>query len=45
MNVRINLSGLKDEIVKTTLQEKMSRLSVESEASFQKARQLVEGKL
>ncbi|HXA08402.1 MAG TPA: glutamate formimidoyltransferase [Chthoniobacterales bacterium] len=45
MNVRINLSGLKDEKVKTTLQEKMSRLSAESETRFKNARQTVEGKL
>ena len=45
MNVRINLSGLKDEKLKTTLQERMTRLSAESEVSFQKARAMVEGKL
>jgi glutamate formiminotransferase/formiminotetrahydrofolate cyclodeaminase len=45
MNVRINLSGLKDEKVKTALQEKMSRLMAESEARFKAAREIVEGKL
>ncbi len=45
MNVRINLSGLKDEKVKAALQEKMSRLTAESETSFKAAREIVEGKL
>ena len=35
MNVRINLSGLKDEKLKATLQEKMERLVAESEARYQ----------
>ena len=34
MNVRINLSSLKDEKAKSALQEKMDRLSRESEAAF-----------
>jgi glutamate formiminotransferase len=45
MNVRINLSGLKDEKVKAALQEKMSRLTAESETHFKAAREIVEGKL
>jgi glutamate formiminotransferase len=45
MNVRINLSGLKDEKVKAALQEKMSQLSRESEKRFKAAREIVEGKL
>ncbi len=45
MNVRINLSGLKDEKVKATLQEKMERLAAESEARYQSSRQTVENKL
>lgn len=45
MNVRINLSGLKDEKIKTALQEKMSRLTAESEGRFKAAREIVEGKL
>ena len=36
MNVRINLSGLKDEKLKATLQEKMERLVAESEARYQR---------
>ena len=45
MNVRINLSGLKDEKLKSTLQEKMERLVAESEARFKSVRELVEKKL
>ncbi len=45
MNVRINLSSLKDEKVKTALHEKMSELSRESEKYFQAVREIVEGKL
>ena len=45
MNVRINLSGLKDEKLKVTLQEKMERLVAESEARYQGVRNTVENKL
>jgi glutamate formiminotransferase/formiminotetrahydrofolate cyclodeaminase len=45
MNVRINLSSLKDEKVKNALREQMDRLNRESEERFQAARQIVEGKL
>jgi len=45
MNVRINLSGLKDERVKAALQEKMTQLSGESDKRFKAAREIVEGKL
>jgi glutamate formiminotransferase / formiminotetrahydrofolate cyclodeaminase len=45
MNVRINLSGLKDEKVRSSLQDKMRRVSGESEAEFQKIGKIVEGKL
>ena len=45
MNVRINLSGLKDEKVKAALQERMSWLTAESETRFKAAREIVEGKL
>jgi glutamate formiminotransferase/formiminotetrahydrofolate cyclodeaminase len=45
MNVRINLSGLKDEETKATLQGKLERLTAESEGRFQSARELVEKKL
>ena len=45
MNVRINLSSLKDEKVKSALQETMSQLSGESEKCFKAAREIVEKKL
>jgi len=45
MNVRINLSGPKDEKLKTTLQEKTERLVAESEARYQGVRNTVESKL
>src|SRR6266436_6014506 len=45
MNVRINLSGLKDEKVKASLREKVDRLSADSEAQFEKINQVVQGKL
>jgi len=45
MNVRINLSSLKDEKLKTTLQEKTERLVAESEARYQGVRNTVENKL
>jgi glutamate formiminotransferase/formiminotetrahydrofolate cyclodeaminase len=45
MNVRINLSGLKDEKLKATLQEKMERLVAESDARYQDVRNMVENKL
>jgi glutamate formiminotransferase / formiminotetrahydrofolate cyclodeaminase len=45
MNVRINLSGLKDEKVKSSLQEKMQRFNGESESEFQRLRAIVESKL
>ncbi|MEO7165875.1 MAG: glutamate formimidoyltransferase [Spartobacteria bacterium] len=45
MNVRINLSGLKDEKVKTTLAEKMEKLTAASESRYREAMQAVESKL
>ncbi len=45
MNVRINLSGLKDEKVKTRLQEELDKLRVESDARFAAAQKVVESKL
>jgi glutamate formiminotransferase/formiminotetrahydrofolate cyclodeaminase len=44
MNVRINLSGVKDENVKAGLQAKMSRLIAESEARFRGAHEIVTGR-
>ncbi len=45
MNVRINLAGLKDEKFKSTLQDKLQRISAESESRFKEINQLVESKL
>ena len=45
MNVRINLSTLKDEKVKAALREKMEELLHASEEQFRSARQVVDGKL
>ncbi len=45
MNVRINLSGLKDEKVKASLQEKMEKALAASEERYASARQAVEAKL
>lgn len=45
MNVRINLSGLKDEKSKTEFQERLAQLRAEAEAQFEKINQLVESKL
>src|SRR5213082_405805 len=45
LNVRINLAGLKDEKLKSTLQEKAQKITAESESEFKKAIQIVEKKL
>jgi glutamate formiminotransferase/formiminotetrahydrofolate cyclodeaminase len=45
MNVRINLAGLKDEKFKSVLQDKLQKISVESESRFKEINQLVESKL
>jgi glutamate formiminotransferase/formiminotetrahydrofolate cyclodeaminase len=45
MNVRINLSGLKDERVRSSLREKMERISGESETEFKRLHAIVESKL
>lgn len=45
MNVRINLAGLKDEKFKSTLQNKLQKISEESEARFKELLQIVESKL
>jgi glutamate formiminotransferase/formiminotetrahydrofolate cyclodeaminase len=45
LNVRINLAGLKDENLKSTLQEKVRRISAESESEFKKVDQIVESKM
>ncbi|MEY2561911.1 MAG: glutamate formiminotransferase / 5-formyltetrahydrofolate cyclo-ligase [Verrucomicrobiota bacterium] len=45
MNVRINLSGLKDEKLKSSLQESVRRIRAGSESEFQKINQIVETKI
>jgi glutamate formiminotransferase/formiminotetrahydrofolate cyclodeaminase len=45
LNVRINLSGLKDEQVRSALQEKVRTITAESEAEFRKISQIVESKI
>jgi glutamate formiminotransferase/formiminotetrahydrofolate cyclodeaminase len=45
LNVRINLGQLKDENFKTNLQEKIRKISADSEAQFKNIKQIVEGKL
>lgn len=45
MNVRINLSGLKDEAVRAAIREKMERVRSESESEFKRVEALVEAKL
>jgi glutamate formiminotransferase/formiminotetrahydrofolate cyclodeaminase len=45
MNVRINLAGLKDENVKADLQEKVQKITGESESAFRKILKIVEGKI
>ena len=45
LNVRINLAGLKDEKEKSDLQEKVGKITTESESEFKKIDQVVESKL
>ena len=45
MNVRINLTGLKDEKFKSALLEKVQRISAESDSRFKEINQIVESKL
>ena len=45
MNVRINLAGLKDEQFKSSIQEKLQKISDNSESEFQKIYQTVGSKL
>ena len=45
LNVRINLAGLKDEKLKSTLQEKIQKITAESEAEFERISQIVESKI
>jgi len=45
LNVRINLAGLKDERVRSSLQEKMHRIAGKSEDEFKRLYAIVESKL
>jgi glutamate formiminotransferase / formiminotetrahydrofolate cyclodeaminase len=45
LNVRINLAGLKDEKLRSVLQERVRRISAESESEFKKISQIVESKI
>ena len=45
MNVRINLGQLKDEKFKSHLQERVQKVSADSETQFKKINQVVESKL
>jgi glutamate formiminotransferase/formiminotetrahydrofolate cyclodeaminase len=45
MNVRINLASLKDEKLRSALQEKVRKISADSENRFKKISQVVESKL
>ena len=45
MNVRINLAGLKDEALRSTLRGKVQRISAESDSEFKKISQIVESKI
>jgi glutamate formiminotransferase/formiminotetrahydrofolate cyclodeaminase len=45
LNVRINLAQLKDEKFKSDLQEKLRKISADSETQFKNIKQVVEGKL
>lgn len=45
MNVRINLAGLKDEKLKSDLQEKVRKIKAESESESKKILQIVESKI
>ena len=45
MNVRINLAGLKDETLRSSLREKVQKIGAESETEFRKIKQAVESKI
>src|ERR1700674_3411219 len=45
LNVRINLAGLKDEKLKSSLQGKVQKITAESESEFKKISQVVESKI
>jgi glutamate formiminotransferase/formiminotetrahydrofolate cyclodeaminase len=45
LNVRINLAGLRDEKLKSSLQDRLRRTSAASELDFNRINQVVEGKI
>jgi glutamate formiminotransferase/formiminotetrahydrofolate cyclodeaminase len=45
LNVRINLAGLRDEKLKSTFQEKVQKITTESEAESKKISRIVESKI
>jgi glutamate formiminotransferase / formiminotetrahydrofolate cyclodeaminase len=45
LNVRINLAGLKDAKLKSPLQEKVQKITAESESEFRRISQIVESKM
>ena len=45
MNVRTNLAGLKNEKLKSSLQEKVQRITADSDSEFKKISQIVESKM
>ena len=45
MNVRINLAGIKDETLKSSLQERVQKISAQSESEFTRIKQVVERKI
>jgi formiminotetrahydrofolate cyclodeaminase len=45
MNVRINLSGLKDDALSSSLREKVQRIMAASEAEFKRVHAVVESNL
>jgi len=45
LNVRINIAGLKDEKLRSSLQEKVKKITAESDSEFKRINQLVESKM
>jgi glutamate formiminotransferase / formiminotetrahydrofolate cyclodeaminase len=45
LNVRINLAGLKDEKLKSSLQDRVREISAKSDSELRKIEQIVEGKM
>ena len=45
LNVRINIAGLKDEKLRSSLQEKVQRITAESDSEFKRINQVVESRM